>query len=172
MEEVDIVNLDSHLHNSVDILEIIQSLSEEDKRKFVNGDEVNLDVSPTTSITVEVFGALVQVAEEYAVNRNKGILNMLLLINPEFANQHQVEISNISNLVKNINKLVSKSGNLEESMKKEVITISKSWEPLKRCFNFDKLKLGQIEEIGEPFEVTNEIFTSLSDFKGKYTSLT
>ena len=58
-EEVDIANLDSHLHNSVDILEIIQSLSEEDKRKFVNGDEVNLDVSPTTSITVEIFGALV-----------------------------------------------------------------------------------------------------------------
>ena len=173
-EEVDIANLDSHLHNSVDILEIIQSLSEEDKRKFVNGDEVNLDVSPATSITVEVFGALVQIAEEYAVNRNKRILNMLLLINPEFENQPQVKLSNISNLVKKFNKLVSKGGNLEESMKKEMITISKSWEPLKKCFNFDKLKLGQIEEIGEPFEVTNEIFMSLSDFKGNYmyTSLT
>ena len=97
---------------------------------------------------------------------------MLLLINPEFANQPQIKISNISNLVKKFNKLVSNSGNLEESMKKEMITISKSWEPLKSCFNFDKLKLGQIQEIDESFEVKNEIFMSLSDFKGKYTSLT
>ena len=121
---------------------------------------------------MEVFGALVQIAEEYAVNQNKEILNMLLLINPEFKNQPQVKISNISNLVNKFNKLVSKTGNLEESMKKEVITLSKSWEPLERCFNFDKVKLGQIEKTGEPFEVTNEIFMSLSDFKGKYTSLT
>ena len=69
---------------------------------------------------------------------------MLLLINPEFGNQPQMKISNILNLVKKFNKLVGKSGNLEKSMKKEMSTISKSWEPLKRCFNFDKLELGQI----------------------------
>ena len=80
-----------------DCVEALQSLSDEQKQKFCDGNLEDINFPTNQNILFNIFGELLEIAEAFASNRNIAAKNMLININSDVS-----DAVNVSSLVKKI----------------------------------------------------------------------
>ena len=80
-----------------DCVEVLQSLSDDQKQKFCDGNLEDINFPTNQNILFNIFGELLEIAEAFARNRNIAAKNMLININSDVS-----DAVNVSSLVKKI----------------------------------------------------------------------
>ena len=80
-----------------DCVEVLQSLSDDQKQKFCDGNLEDINFPTNQNILLNIFGELLEIAEAFARNRNIAAKNMLININSDVS-----DAVNVSSLVKKI----------------------------------------------------------------------
>ena len=80
-----------------DCVEVLQSLSDDQKQKFCDGNLEDINFPTNQNILFNIFGELLEIAEAFASNRNIAAKNMLININSDVS-----DAVNVSSLVKKI----------------------------------------------------------------------
>ena len=80
-----------------DCVEVLQSLSDDQKQKFCDGNLEDINFPTNQNILFNIFGELLEIAEAFASNRNIAVKNMLININSDVS-----DAVNVSSLVKKI----------------------------------------------------------------------
>ena len=80
-----------------DCVEVLQSLSDDQKQKFCDGNLEDINFPTNQNILFNIFGELLEIAEAFASNRNIAVKNMLININSDVS-----DAVNVSSLVKRI----------------------------------------------------------------------
>ena len=85
-------------------LTLLNEMSETQLVDFCRGSLDSLELS-VSSVDVEMFGKMIEIAETYAPNRNQALLNMLYNINPMFESYTP---GDMSNFVRKYNRIIKK----------------------------------------------------------------
>ena len=154
---------------------LLNELSETQLVDICRGSLDSLELS-ASSVNVEIFRKMIEIAETYAPNRDQALLNMLCNINPMFESYIPGDMSNFARKYNRIIKKVVKEKadtSKREILEGEIISICSTWSMLEKYSDVEKLKDGVVECVdASGFEVTNEIFIKLGEFKQKYSALT
>ena len=137
----------------LDIVKLLSSLSDEQKEFCL--EKCDFDFPTSQEISCNLFTVLLDIAVNFATNRNEAIQNMLRQINCEIGN---INVSGLvkkyNNRLKKLNKLTSKSEK-QQLLNTSVIEMKNNT----KFSSFDEayLRQGVLKEIKE-FKLTNGIF--------------